>query len=113
RFGGTVVVNWHCRSLAPERLWGAFYRNLLKDIESDDRVWFTTAAQAVDWFRWRRSIQFASENRFRGGTIRASAQRPGVPPAVVRISRPRGSADHGVEENRFDGGEAVKLNFES
>ena len=27
-FGGCITMNWHDRSLAPERLWGACYRNL-------------------------------------------------------------------------------------
>jgi hypothetical protein len=58
RFGGTLVINWHDRSLAPERLWGKFYKELIDEIKKDNRVWFATAREAVDWFRWRRSIKF-------------------------------------------------------
>ena len=43
RFGGTLVINWHDRSLAPERLWNRGYRDLLNEIETGGRVWFATA----------------------------------------------------------------------
>ena len=38
RDGGTVVVNWHDRSLAPERLWGRAYDELLEELESLEAV---------------------------------------------------------------------------
>ena len=59
RAGGAVVINWHDRSLAPERLWGRFYRELLKEVREGERVWFAKAREAVEWFRWRRSIRFS------------------------------------------------------
>jgi hypothetical protein len=34
RFGGALTVNWHDRSLAPERLWDDFYVGLLEDLKS-------------------------------------------------------------------------------
>jgi hypothetical protein len=54
RFGGSLTVNWHDRSIAPERLWGDFYVKLLTDLKCKG-AWFSTAAQAVSWFRKRRS----------------------------------------------------------
>ena len=62
RFGGTLVVNWHDRSLAPERLWDESYRTLLTEIAAGDRAWFATAGEAVEWFRWRRSVRFLGNN---------------------------------------------------
>jgi hypothetical protein len=60
RAGGVIVINWHDRSLAPERLWGRFYEELLKEIRgAEGRVWFAKALEAVEWFRWRRSIRFS------------------------------------------------------
>jgi hypothetical protein len=112
RFGGTVVINWHDRSLAPERLWGRFYQEVVKEIEKEGRVWFTTAGQAVDWFRWRRSIRFIGERDSKVITIAVSVQRQMVPAAVVRTYRPTGVAEACVEERRFDGREAVELNPE-
>lgn len=55
--GGALTVNWHDRSIAPERLWGEFYADLLGDLTTRD-AWFATAAQAVSWFRKRRSAVF-------------------------------------------------------
>jgi hypothetical protein len=56
-FGGVVTVNWHTRSLSPERLWGDFYKALLREMR-DYRVWFGTAQEIVTWFRNRRTLSF-------------------------------------------------------
>src|SRR5262249_12150778 len=32
RFGGTLTINWHDRSISPERLWGGFYEWLLDEL---------------------------------------------------------------------------------
>jgi peptidoglycan/xylan/chitin deacetylase (PgdA/CDA1 family) len=67
-FGGSLTVNWHTRSLSPERLWGDFYVELLKEIQKH-RVWFGPAKDIVSWFRKRRALSFDSvqivENRVR------------------------------------------------
>src|SRR4029077_12500734 len=54
RFGGVLTINWHDRSLRPERLWGDTYVTLLRDLRART-PWFATAAQAISWFRKRRS----------------------------------------------------------
>lgn len=54
RLGGCVTVNWHDRSLAPERQWGGFYRDLVEELERRG-AWITTAGEAVGWFRKRRA----------------------------------------------------------
>jgi hypothetical protein len=56
-FGGVVTVNWHTRSLSPERLWGDFYKTLLDEMRRY-RVWFGTAQEIVAWFRNRRALCF-------------------------------------------------------
>jgi hypothetical protein len=61
-FGGTVTINWHDRSIAPERSWGEFYLSLLEDLKSRG-AWFSTASQAVTWFRRRRAVSFESVKR--------------------------------------------------
>ena len=58
-FGGVLTVNWHTRSLSPERLWGNFYTVLLNEIRAR-RVWFGTAKEIVQWFRRRRELRFES-----------------------------------------------------
>ena len=57
QFGGSVTVNWHDRSIAPERLWGDFYADLVGVLKSRG-AWFATSGQAVSWFRKRRSASF-------------------------------------------------------
>jgi len=111
RFGGTLVVNWHDRSLAPERLWGRCYQELLAAISTGDRAWFATAGEAVEWFRWRRSLRFVEQAGSPGVTVSASARRSDVPPAVIRIHRPAGAASVPVEELTFDGGQAMRLSL--
>jgi hypothetical protein len=54
RFGGALTVNWHDRSIAPERLWDNSYIKLLDELKGRN-AWFATASQTVSWFRKRRS----------------------------------------------------------
>ena len=49
RYGGALTTNWHDRSLAPERLWGGCYRDLIQEMKSRG-AWFATAGQAISWF---------------------------------------------------------------
>lgn len=56
-YGGVLTINWHTRSLSPERLWDGFYINLLDKLKAQN-VWFGTAQQVVTWFNKRRSVSF-------------------------------------------------------
>jgi hypothetical protein len=69
RFNGVLTVNWHDRSIAPERLWDDFYIDLLDDLKKKG-AWFATAAETVSWFRKRRSAVIESVVRD-GPAIRA------------------------------------------
>lgn len=60
QFGGCLTINWHDRSLAPERLWYACYSELVEDLKSRN-TWFATATQAVSWFQKRRSVVFETD----------------------------------------------------
>jgi hypothetical protein len=57
RNGGVLTINWHTRSLMPERNWGDFYSALLDAIQREKPI-FMTACQAVSWFAKRRQMQF-------------------------------------------------------
>jgi hypothetical protein len=103
RFGGTVVVNWHDRSLAPERLWNRSYASLRQELERGGRAWFATAGHAVDWYRWRRSIQFKHDARTSEVTLVAPTQNPSLPAAVLKTY----SAGLPTTEGRFDGGTTI------
>jgi hypothetical protein len=86
RFGGTVVVNWHCRSLAPERLWVEPYRALLNRLSGG--AWFARGTEAVNWFRWRRSIHFAVSTDDGSVRIDAPVPSPSGKGGLIRIHRP-------------------------
>jgi hypothetical protein len=109
RFGGTLVINWHDRSLAPERLWGGFYRQLLDEAVRGSRVWFASAGDAVDWFRWRRSIQFTWDSTSRNVTVAATAPRAAIPAGTIQVHRPSLTSNATVEQLCFDGREPLRL----
>jgi hypothetical protein len=69
QYGGCLTINWHDRSLGPERFWGSCYRDLIQDLKNRG-AWFATAGQAVAWFRTRRSATFEVDCT-RPGAVRA------------------------------------------
>jgi hypothetical protein len=114
RFGGTLVINWHCRSLAPDRLWGGFYEHLLDELHRDDtRVWFAAAGETVDWFRWRRSITFAAGTRHGRSVVQISAPSSMRPAGLIRVHRPRRGGATVVEERRFDATRTVDIDVDT
>lgn len=76
QFGGCLTINWHDRSVAPERLWDASYRELVQDLKSRG-AWFSTAGQATSWFRKRRSVVFETDSGEPGG-VRARVTAGGA-----------------------------------
>jgi hypothetical protein len=62
QFGGCLTMNWHDRSIAPERLWGDVYVDLLAELKARG-AWLTTAGHAVAWFRKRRSVVLEDVSR--------------------------------------------------
>jgi peptidoglycan/xylan/chitin deacetylase (PgdA/CDA1 family) len=102
-FGGALTINWHDRSIAPERLWDSCYRELLVDLKRRG-AWFATAGQAVSWFRKRRSATFESDS-IDQSVVRvkvASVQEGGLPGLRLRIHTARKpdlmNAPHGSQE---------------
>jgi len=53
--GGVLTISWHERSLAPERQWDRVYGELLATLRHRGAA-IMTAADAVAWFRLRRSV---------------------------------------------------------
>lgn len=90
RFGGTLTVNWHDRSLAPERLWGGCYRSLVQDLENRG-AWFATASQAVSWFHKRRAASFVTGSAERGeaSAVMVPHQVDELPGLRFRVHPPR------------------------
>jgi hypothetical protein len=82
-FGGCITINWHDRSLAPERVWDTCYRDLVEDLKNRG-AWFATAGQATSWFQKRRSVVFKMNS---GGLdsqrVMATANRGGNLPSLL------------------------------
>ena len=106
QFGGCLTINWHDRSLAPERLWDASYRDLLRDLKSRG-AWFATAGQAVSWFRMRRSAAFETDSGD-SGTVHAKLtthRGDNLPDLKIRVHHGQGTSTVGASESGY--GDAV------
>jgi hypothetical protein len=93
-FGGLLTVNWHTRSLSPERLWGGFYAELLKEFHKY-RVWFGKAQDIVGWFRKRRALTFDCV-QFKENSVRValgSTFEPSESAFIVRLHYPTITSD--------------------
>jgi hypothetical protein len=101
RFGGVLTINWHDRSLGPERLWADAYVTLLGDLRART-PWFATALQTVSWFRKRRATSFASITQD-GGSIRVQTAidptTSDLPPLTLRVYN-SGSSRHNIRGER-------------
>ena len=110
RFGGVLTVNWHDRSLAPERLWVAPYRNLLEDLKSRG-VWFATAREAVSWFKKRRSTRI-DDIAYNGNTVRARVSinndDNSLPALNLRVHTP-GRRDRAFIDRTVDSSTEVEI----
>jgi hypothetical protein len=96
RYGGVLTINWHDRSLAPERLWGGFYAEFLDQLKRR-APWFPTVSDAVSWFHQRRSVVFQSI-RCDGRSVHVSASahhEDHLPGLKLRVYRPHGASRHG------------------
>ena len=97
RFGGVLTINWHDRSLAPERLWGEVYGDLIRDLKSRG-AWFATAGEATSWFRKRRAAEFETDS-MEPQTVRgkvAADQRNDLPGLRLRVHGTRKSSPIGA-----------------
>jgi hypothetical protein len=80
-FGGVLMVNWHDRSIAPERLWDDFYAELIEKLESAG-AWFCTASEAALWFRQRREVTFGASGTV--AAIASTGSEAGLPGLRIR-----------------------------
>ncbi|MGA8478718.1 MAG: hypothetical protein WB696_12235 [Chthoniobacterales bacterium] len=111
-FGGVLTINWHDRSIAPERLWGDFYRDLVRELKMR-RAWLPNSAQAVAWFRHRRAARLESI-RLEGGVMKVRGQTDGgdtLPGLKIRVFKPRArSLSEHVEARKA--AEFVEIRFD-
>ena len=116
RFGGVLTINWHDRSLGPERLWADVYVTLLRDLRART-PWFATALQTVSWFRKRRAASFVriahdgNSVRVRTATDPAAADLPALTLRVYNSassSHKLGSKENALfEDFTIDGSDEV------
>lgn len=91
-FGGVLTINWHDRSISPERLWGEFYAWLVAELKTKG-AWCTSAGRVVSWFQKRRSVVFQREQQGVGIRVLEGEENAGSPALTVRVFNP-----HGVRE---------------
>jgi len=92
RDGGCVTVNWHDRSIAPERLWTDTYVSLIKTLR-EQRAWFATASQATLWFRTRRAVKFQGTPLGGIEPVFAGKANDALPQLILRTHCASGSSD--------------------
>ena len=84
RFGGCLTINWHDRSIFPERLWETSYRDLVAELKARG-AWFSTAGEAVSWFRKRRVAVFDSTQPGGMSVASVSDHEDNLPKLRLRI----------------------------
>jgi hypothetical protein len=103
RLGGALTVNWHDRSVAPERLWDAAYAQLVDELRANGAC-FLTAGRAVSWFRKRRAAAFERV----GDSFKIKIpvnDDPRLPGLRVRTYYPDAAGQRYSETSLADGGE--------
>jgi peptidoglycan/xylan/chitin deacetylase (PgdA/CDA1 family) len=103
KLGGCITVNWHDRSLAPERNWESSYRELVAELKSQG-AWFATAGQTCSWFRKRRSVVFhAHDAGLKGVNVNPAGDDGNALPGLrVRVYEARESCQfESYEPNQY------------
>jgi hypothetical protein len=113
QIGGVLTVNWHDRSIAPERLWDNSYLSLLGALRIRG-AWLPNAGSAVGWFRKRRSAKIswlwsgANTVRVRG-CLRSDDSTPAL---KIRVYKPRAQS-LATAANAMEQPEFIDRRFES
>lgn len=84
-YGGVLTLNWHDRSIAPERCWDDTYRYAIAQLRQHG-AHFVNAGSAVDWFRKRRSIAFESLRKA-GSPAGVAVDSAAVSPSLRMVAR--------------------------
>jgi hypothetical protein len=96
--GGALTVNWHDRSMSPERNWDSAYLAIMGMLRME-KTWFAKASETVAWFEKRRAVRFewalGASIGFPKVMVPASDARTG-PPLALRVHRAARSANEPV-----------------
>ncbi|MFX0194929.1 MAG: hypothetical protein ACFFCW_02310 [Candidatus Hodarchaeota archaeon] len=97
QYGGVLTINWHHRSIGPERFWDGFYLRILEELKRHN-VWFAKAGDIVRWFQKRRAV-FFEECQVTGESIKLILRINGsdkVPDLLLRIYRPNRAESNSI-----------------
>ena len=108
QFGGSVTINWHDRSIAPERLWGNVYADVVAEFKRKG-AWFATATQAVAWFRKRRSVVLEGVCAEFGARSAIAVETTRELPALLLRTHQETEAYHDVAIAEADSGGSADL----
>jgi len=93
---GVTTVNWHLRSIGPERQWDKAFKHLLQ-LADDPRVWVASAQDVVQWFASRRLVQFGEIDLDTGRSLVSSKGTETTPRIAVRLYNHHGTATSEAE----------------
>ena len=93
--GGVITINWHQRSLGPERQWGDFYTQILNYLKQRE-TWFAGGTEAAKWFAKRRKAAFVKvEVADRVFNVEIKKPADELLPAIkLRVHKPVESIDN-------------------
>ena len=97
--GGVLTVNWHDRSVGPERHWDDAYRHLLSLAEG--AAWTATAAEAVQWFANRRLATFSEVDLAHGRVRMTCPESRAVPGLKLRLYNVSVEAARALSDTRL------------
>lgn len=103
RFGGVLTINWHDRSIAPERLWDGSYIRLLDGLKKR-KPWFATAGEAVSWFRKRRLAKIenlANEDRTVRVKVSPDQRNHSLPGLRIRMHKVSARLNSSLDQGRY------------
>lgn len=117
QFGGAVTFNWHDRSIAPERLWGEFYANLISELKRKG-AWCSSAGNVVSWFQGRRSVVFKRagdglELTQTKSDIASGKNFPGLRLRVYNQGKARENSSQHYVDSALSGGMTIRLDSNS
>ena len=93
---GVITVNWHLRSIGPERQWDKAFQHLLQ-LADDPRVWVAPAQDVVQWFASRRLVNFSEIDLEKGRIFKSSKGTETTPRIAVRWYNHHGTATSEAE----------------
>ncbi len=113
QYGGAFTINWHHRSIGPERLWGEVYISMLEELR-ESGAWFGTATQIAKWFQKRRMVSFKKISH-NADAIHVELESPHdseQPDLILRLHTAASGSDHAIDMS-FSGNFVIDMPLRS